>query len=812
MKFDIKTLLPHIIAVLLFITISCVYFMPQFQNKSLRQGDTQQFQGMASEVVKYHKKGDEILWTNSMFGGMPTYQISARQNNNLNKHLAAASRLWIFPRPSGYFIGGMIAFYISFLILGINPWVALLGGLSFAFTTNNLVLFEAGHNSKVAVLMTSILVIAGVVKLFRKKYILGAIAFTAGLAISVFGNHYQMTYYLAIALGIYFLIASIDLILKKDFKALGIIVGLLLLGTLLTVGSSASKLWTTYEYASETMRGKPILKKTKTTVDPNNSSESEGLAWNYAMNWSNGFNDLMAMYIPGVTGGGSSEPIAKDSEVNKVMRKRNLRPLEAAPLYWGKLPFTSGPQYIGAISFFLFFLSLFVIKPHMRIWAILALIVTALISMGSQAEWLNRFLYNNLPMFNKFRSPSSATSITALIVPFIAFIGLAKIISKEYVEEHRAKLKRAVIIVTATLSAICLFYVILGPMFYDFESSSDQRYAQQLPELVNAFISERVSLMRGDALRSLLLTVLAGGTIYLFLIKKIKTPIVIVALSILMLFDLLGVGKRYINYDSFERTAKIKNSLKERPVDTQILQDKTLHYRVHDVTSPSGPYNNTTASLFHKTVGGYHAAKLQRIQDIIDMYLAKGEQKVFDMLNTKYFITGQPGQEKAQQNPNAYGNAWFVNSIAEVKTNREEIEAIKPTDVKNTAIVHQSEKSKLTLSNYGKGTIELSDYHPDRMVYKSNNSTNGLAVFSEVFYGPDKGWKAYIDGQETPIIRTNYLLRGLEIPAGQHEVVFEFKPKSYYTGELISLICSLIIVLGVLYGLYVGLFKKKEDA
>ena len=802
MKFDFTKLLPHIVAVIAFILISSLYFLPQFSGKTIPQSDIQQFKGMSSEVAEYQKKGETILWTNSMFGGMPTFQITAPAQKNVSKWYEKSLGIF-FQRPTGYFIAGMLAFYLALILCGVNSWIALIGSIVFAFSTNNMVLYEAGHTSKIRVLMVSILVLAGVIQVFRKKYVVGSLMFLVGMAISLYANHFQMTYYLGIILGIYVVIKGIELVKKGELAHFGKSIALLTAMGIIAIGSSASKIWTTYEYQKSTMRGKPILEQSS---DPNSSSAVEGLAWNYAMNWSNGLIDVVAMYIPGVAGGGSSEKISKSADSFRYFNRPGSKS-KFAPLYWGKLPFTSGPQYLGAITMLLFFISLFVVKPTLRYWGIVAFLLTIVMSMGNNIEWFNKMLFDNVPLLNKFRSPSSITSITGILVAFIAFMGMNRLLEADYVEKNTKYLKSVVIGVGAVLSLICLNYAFIGPSFFDFSAASDARYAQN-PGVVDALVNDRASLMRSDALRTLMFTLLTAGSLYLVLIGKLKKVAAVAIIGVLLLVDLWGVDMRYLDHNSFEKNRRIESSLAPRAVDLQLDKDTDPHFRVHDITSPGeGPYNSTKTSLHNKSLGGYHAAKLQRYNDVIYEYLIRGEPNSLNMLNTKYLIKGTPGAEEVQRNPAAFGNAWFVSNILTANSAKEEFENIKSTDLKSTAII--SSEFNLNSASYSNaGTITLTSYHPDKMVYESNNSGAGLAVFSEVWYD-GQGWKAYIDGKEANLIRANYLLRAVEIPAGKHTIEMVFKPRAYYTGEIISLICSILIVLLTIGGLYLT-FRPSE--
>ncbi len=580
MKFDFKKIIPHAVALFAFALLAAVYFLPQFSGKKVLQSDIQQFKGMASEVIEYQDKGETILWTNSMFSGMPTYQISAPPKKNISRVFEKSMGLF-FKRPAAYFIVGMVAFYIALLLCNVNSWIALIGSLVFAFGTNNMVLFEAGHSSKLRVLMVSILVVAGIIQIMRKNYIAGSVAYGIGMAVSLFGNHFQMTYYLGIVMGIYVLIKAIELLKKGEVKHLLTSIGILAFMTVVALGTSASKIWTTYEYQKTTMRGKPILEKTA-TVDPNSSSATEGLAWNYATQWSNSYIDLMAMYIPGIAGGGSSEKISKKSAINKFLKRARANTTKYGPLYHGQFIFTSGPQYIGAITILLFFISLFIVKPDMRYWGIAGFLVTIMMSMGNNIEGINHFLFDNLPLLNKFRSPSSMTSVTAILVAFIAFIGLNRLFSEGYIEKRKAYLTKVILGVTGFLSLICLYYALIGPSVFDFEGLNDGQYAVN-PQFLDAILKDRASLMRSDSFRTLFFTLLVGGALWAVVAGKIKKIIAIGVIGLLLLIDLWGVDKRYFDHDTFQTSRRVENTLNPRPVDLQIDKDNDLLLRSCEV-------------------------------------------------------------------------------------------------------------------------------------------------------------------------------------------------------------------------------------
>lgn len=794
----LKSAIPHIIAVLSFVVVSVMYFYPQLEGKGIRSNDTMLYRGMANESVEYKKEtGETALWTNSMFGGMPTYQISAPTPNNVFKKIQRVLFMG-FSRPIGYFIFGSISFYLMLLLLRINPWLSIPMSIGFSFMTNHVVLFEAGHMTKIVAIMSSPLIVGGLYTMFRNRIVIGGLAFTLGLGLNIGANHIQMTYYLAILLAIYFAFEAVQLVREGNAKLLGKIIAAAALGCAIALGASASKMLPTLEYSEDTMRGAPILKQTGT---PSTSSETEGLEFGYAMTWSNGFLDLFSSFIPGVAGGGSGEKISSDSAFAKAVRKMGSR-TDVGPLYWGSLPGTSGPVYFGMIFFFLMVFGFFAMKGPIKWWMFIAVMLTLLLSMGKNLEGFNKFIFDYLPLYNKFRTPNSVLSVTAVLMPILGALTLQSLFN----DENKNKYVMPLLTASGVMGVICLFFAFIGPGFFDFVGGADGNYASS--GLDKALVEDRKSLMRMDSLRSLLLMALTAGGIYLFIKDKLSKTILIGVIAVLILFDQIGIARRYLDSKSFLQNSRISAEFSPRPVDSQLLSDPDPHYRVFDQSIDA--FNNSSSSYFHKTIGGAHAAKLQRIQDLIERHISQGNMKVFNMLNTKYFISpGEENKAEAATNPGALGNAWFVNSIKMVQNANEEIDALNSFEPGNEAIVHNEYSAYVNGLNPSKnGDIKLEQYSPNELSYNSNTSSEQLAVFSEMWYGPDKGWQAYIDGEPVEHIRVNYALRALRIPAGNHRVNFIFDPGVYKTGKLISLISSIIFLLAVIAA--IGLWYKNR--
>ncbi len=793
--------LPHLAAAGIFLLVSILYFLPQIQGKVVPAGDIVQFQGMSKEIRDFRENtGERTLWTNSIFGGMPTYQIDSAQPSNMMHYVEKASNLFI-PRPIGYFFAMALMFYLFMVYMKVNPWISIIGALAFSFSAGNMTLFEAGHMTKLRVLASFGLIAMGMVMAFRKEYLKGGIIYALGLGLSLYANHIQMTYYFFLGLGIYVLIEIINQLKDGNGANLGKALLVLLIGTGVGVGSSASKLWTTYEYAKDTMRGDPILASSGAAAT--SSSQTKGLEWEYAMQWSNGWIDLASSIIPGAAGGGSQEKVGTSSALYKDLKAKgaNVGKDFKAPLYWGGLPFTSGPYYFGAIFCFLFVLGLMNVNGSIKWWLASVVILMLFASMGKNFSALNKLLFDFFPMFNKFRTPNSVLVVAGFFVPILGMLSLSNILKGK----DKGTLIKQTFIAAGITGGICLLFGLLGSSMFDMSSPGDSRL-EQAGYSLSALAKDRASLLRGDSFRSLILIALSAGLIWAYLTGKVKDVVLIAGIGVLAVGDVVTVAKRYVDSGDFVNKSKYENNFVARAVDKQILQDKDPHYRVYDMSINT--FNSATSSYFHKTIGGYNAAKLQRFQDLIDYQIGKGNQAVLAMLNTKYIISQD---QKAQQFP-AAGNAWTVNSLKMVNTPNEEIEALTGLEPKQTAIVHNEYASYVSgLQPTGAGSVSLTEYKPNHLTYAANTSAEELAVFSEVWYGPDKGWNAYIDGQAVEHIRVNYILRALKIPAGQHKIEFKFEPASYYRGELITLILSILLVLGLGFVLYTIFTGKGEE-
>ncbi|MBK8956034.1 MAG: YfhO family protein [Saprospiraceae bacterium] len=816
----LKKFLPHCISIGLFILIISYFFLPHWQGKVFQQGDVTSWQGSAAEILDHNKKhpDDPALWTGSMFSGMPSYQIATPTHYNLLNYVQTILTLGFLTGPIAIFFLCAISFYIFYLVLGLSVPLAFTGSLATFLITGNFIVWEAGHLPKLVVLAMAGFIMAGIIVSYRGKYLRGGALFALGMGINILNNHVQMSYYL--------FLLTLPLIISyayfhfRDGNFKNFLIPSAMMSGLLVLAflSSASSILPTYEYAKETMRGGHILAE---RADNNQADVNKaGLQWDYAMNWSNGTQDILACLIPGAAGGGTSEPAGSNSATAKELRKKGYQAPKRfqAPLYWGSLPFTSGPFYFGAIVCFLFVLGLFILKGPLKWWIASAVTFGLLLSMGKNFEILNKLMFDFVPLYSKFRAPSSVLSVVSYFVPVLSMLALYEWNKKELAAD---RLQKSLYYSAGITGGLCLLLALMGGSLFSFEHPSDPNYVNQGLSLP-ALIEDRKNLLQSDSFRSFLFILLGASALWLHLKNKLNSKFLAVAIAVLICFDFGTVATRYVHKDDFVSKSKKDATQKPRAVDQQILNDKSYH-RVLDLTVNT--FNSSIPSFHHKHVGGYHPAKLQRYQDMIDHHLDREIQqlssqlqtaqsdsavmqilqglKVMNMLNTKYFILGQPGKEVSLPNASANGPVWFVEDINYVKTPDEEIESIRNIDPKRTAIVHEEFKDQLKMITADPtATIQCTAYSPNKLTYKSSTSTNQLAVFSEVWYGPDLGWKMYIDGKETDLIRANYILRAAVIPSGSHEIVMEFKPRSFMLGKTLSMLCSLLIILFIGFVLY----------
>lgn len=817
---------PHVLILGIFLVVFAAYFHPQLNGKVVAQRDIQQGMGMTKEVNDYHKKtGDYTLWTNAMFGGMPTYQISSPQNSNLIRRFIEPTMQLFIKAPISWFFVAAVSFYILLLVLGTNRWVAAIGGLAFAFSTNHVILFAEGHTSKFRAISYLPLVLAGVYVLLKKQqYLKGAALFLIGMSLNIAANHYQMTYYFIIGMALFMLVYLYFAIREGQLAGYLKAVGIMLVCGVLAVGPSFSKLYTTYEYSKDTMRGVSDLKKERLANTPAKEEvQDEGLNWDYAMMWSNAPIDILSTYIPGVAGGSMAEEVGPNYEIARYFG--NGQKSVQAPLYWGGADSMIGPVYFGAIVAFLLILGLFVLPNNgWKLGVLAAMIIIMMLSLGRYFEVFNRFFFDHFPKYTIFRAHNSAMGVVAVFFPILAMLGLSAFLNSDASEKEK---KKILIRATGILGGLTLLIIVLGGSLFSFSHFKDEVMLMQyfnndqarFDDFMAALQDSRAQYMRNSALRSLIFIVLAAGVLWIFVTSKVKKSYVIIGLGALILIDLVSTDIKYLNEDNFVSARKYERPFTKRPVDQQIEQlepNGRGYYRVLDLSINTFSSSNT--SYFHNTIGGYSAVKMARIQDVIDTFFASKRgisYDVLDMMNTKYIIDGE---RKLHRNPGALGNAWFVDSFTHVPTATEELHGLDLGFHPNTtAVIHddfneytKGLKSHPTDPN-AKRSITMTQYEPNRLVYQTDCANDEFAVFSEIWYGPNKGWVAYVDGEPVEHIRANYLLRAMKIPAGKHEIIFEFKPHTFEVGERVSMASSVIIILLVLGWLFMGVKDIFKD-
>jgi hypothetical protein len=807
---NFKSLLPHLIAVIAFIVVTLAYLHPLLEGKVVYQGDITNYTGMSKEIKDFREKtGEEPLWTNSMFGGMPAYQISVLYPNNLVKYVDTALQLGL-PRPANYLFILMLGFYFLLIMLKVDYRLSIAGAFAFALASYSVIIIEAGHNSKLHAMAYMAPVIGSILLAYRGKLLLGAALTALFLAIQISTNHLQITYYLLLTILILGLVKLIYAVIEKTIPQFMKATGLLVTAAVIAVLPNITNLWATYEYGQYTMRGKSDLSSEL-------AAGKEGLSQKYATDWSYGIGETMTLLIPNFKGGGSNGELGTRSETykalidNKISKGQATGIIKNLPLYWGDQPFTSGPVYLGAIICFLFVLGLFTIKGNDKWWLLGAAILSIVLSWGRNFPPVTNFFFEYFPGYNKFRAVSMTLVIAQFVFPVMALLALKNIFSGEI---HAAELKKKLIYSLSIVGGITLLFVLMPGMFFDFVSASDERYAASgFPEwLVDAIREDRKSLLSSDALRSLVFILLSGGVIWLFMMDKLKKEIAMPLFIILVLADMLPVDYRYLNKSNFVNKNKAEKPFTPTQADKYILEDKALDFRVFNLSANT--FNDASTSYFHKSIGGYHGAKLKRYQELIDQHVSKNNMRVLNMLNTKYVIVpGEEGQPaRPQQNPGALGNAWFVEEyklVANADSENSEITALNTFEPQRSAIVDrlfESELKDFTPQKDSAAQIKMTDYKPNHLSYASKASSEQLAVFSEIYY--DKGWNAYIDGKLTPYFRANFVLRAMRIPAGEHKVEFKFEPATYYTGEKIALAGSILLFL------FVGaaIFFSRKDA
>ena len=796
---------PHALVLLGFVLISLIYFYPVLQGKQIFQSDIAQYTGMAKEQNDFRKSEKiEPYWTNSAFGGMPTYQLGAKYPHDYVGMIDDALRF--LPRPADYLFLYFLGFYGLLLVLKTDPLKAFFGALAFGFSTYLIIILGVGHNAKAHAIAYMPLVIAGFVLVFQKKYIWGGLLTMFATALEINANHFQMTYYLLIFLLVlsgYFIYQAVK---EKEYKALLTSFGVLAIAGIFALGANATNLLATAEYANFSTRGKSEL---SINVDGTKSVGNSALSRDYITEYSYGIAESFNLIAPRLFGGSNNEALGTDSKMYEFMKQQGVPEAQAIdfvsgmPTYWGDQPIVAAPAYIGIVVFFLGILALFADKRKIKYVFLSGAIVALVLSWGKNFPALTDFFIDNVPMYNKFRAVSSIQVILELCFPVLAIMGLQSFFDLEKEARFKALWQSAAV----GFGIIAVLFLMKGS--FSFSGENDAYYKENYgPEFVDALISDRMTLYSADLLRSGFFILLAAGVLWLFIKGKFAQNTAIILVGLLMVFDLFFVDKKYVSEKDFVSRSEVEVPFQETSADVQILQD-TTHYRVFEV---QGNMSSARASYFHKSIGGYSAVKPRRMQQLFDYQIAKNNIEILNMLNVKYIIqTDSTGAAFPVQNPNANGNAWFVKNVILVNKPDDVMKTLDKLDTKNVAVfnVHdygsKFKNARLKEKWDNSGTIKLDVYKPNYLKYTSENKGKGLAVFSEIYY--EKGWNAYVDGKLTEHFPVDYVLRAIRIPAGKHTIEFKFEPQVIQTGSTITLISSVGMLLLLIVGVY---FEKRK--
>lgn len=806
-----KNLLKHIGVFAFFVVITVLYFSPKLDGKVIQQGDIQKWEGMSHELVEYYQKeGGSSAWTGSMFSGMPSYTVSIQ--TSIPNSITWPEKIFsIFgDYDCGPIILSLFAMYILLIVMGVPIPLAILGAVGFAFSSYSLIIIQAGHVTKVWAMAYMPLVLTGMVLLFKKKWFAGFFVLATSLSLEIYHNHFQITYYLVFLCLAIFLGYLVNAIIQKEHSDIIKTVGFTLASVAVAIAINSSRLYSNWEMSKTSIRGKSEL---SSNVDKK-TDKSSGLDYDYAFAWSYGVSETMTILIPNFNGGASVEELSKESNIAKAMKKEKIpvpKKLQSYT-YWGDQPFTSGPVYFGAIICFLFVLSLFVVKNKYKWWIVGVTAFCIILSWGKNFPGINDFLFHYMPMYNKFRTPSMALVIPQLTFPLLGCMALYTIWKGN---EDKAFLMKSLFIAGGITGGLCLIFAIMPSLFLNFVSPNDATCG--FPDwYMDALLLDRKAILTSDALRSFVFILLASLAIFFMITKKGDNKVALIVtscLALLILGDLWSVDKRYLNDSHFVRE-KRKNSFAMTAADKAILKDKDLSYRVLTLNNP---FNDTNVSYYHKSIGGYNAAKLRRYQELIDMYISPEMQQVvgslrnaksvydvdnafentpvLNMLNMRYLIFNETVDPI--QNTKSFGNAWFVDEVKMVNNADEEMTSLGKINPRKTALVDVRFKDLVSNVNPIKdsaASVELISYKPDELKYKTSSSQDGVMLFSEVYYQP--GWKAYIDGKETDHFRANWILRGMNVPAGVHEIRFEFYPNTFWNLRWTGFWVALILLLG----------------
>ena len=804
----LERIYPHAIAVLGFILISLIYFYPVLQGKKIAQSDIAQYTGMAKEQIDFRaSENSEPYWTNSAFGGMPTYQLGANYPHEYINKLDSALR--ILPRPADYLLLYFLGFYVLLLVLKADPLKAFFGALAFGFSTYLIIILGVGHNSKAHAIAYMPLVVAGVLLVFQRRFLVGGLLTMFAAALELNANHPQMTYYLLFLILIITFYYSYKYIKDKEYKSLFTAFGIFVIAGILAIGANATSLLATAEYAKYSTRGKSEL---TFSPDGSKSTSDNAMSHDYITEYSYGIAESFNLISPRIFGGSNGENIGTNTNMYEFLIGKSVPEEQAKefvssmPAYWGDQPIVAAPAYIGAVVFFLCLVALFLDKRKIKYVFVAGTVVSLILSWGKNFPILTDFFIDTIPMYNKFRAVSSIQVILELCIPVLAIMGL-----QSFFKEEKAQQLKGLYLSGGVFFGIIAFLIAIKSQF-SFSGGSDTYYLENYgSEFINALKEDRKSLYSADLLRSGFLVLLAFGLLWFFVKNKISKSTAVILVGIIMISDLFFIDKNYVNAKSFVSPSEVDVPFQPTASDIEILRD-TSHYRVFEV---DGNMSSARASYFHQSIGGYSAVKPRRMQQLFDYQIAKNNMEVLNMLNTKFIIqTDKEGKEFPTYNPNHNGNAWFVQKVKFVNSPDQEMKALDSIDSKKVVVVNQPEfgpffKGEITSFNVDStATIQLLSYEPNHLKYVSNNSNPGVAVFSEMYYAD--GWNATIDGKSASHFRADYALRAMKIPAGKHSIEFKFEPQVVKTGSTIALISFILMILLLGAAIYLEQKKAKQ--
>ncbi len=846
---NFKSLLPIVTGIVIFIVLTFGYFTPLTKGKAIVQSDMVQNRGMSKEVVDHREKyQEEALWTNSMFGGMPTFQISVTYPSNLITPLRNFFMLG-FPTPANMVFSYMLGFFILLLVLKVDKWLSIVGAIAFGFSAFFFLIIDAGHNTQALAIAYMAPVFAGVVLVCRGRYLLGGALTGIFFALELVCNHPQIAYYLTLGCMIYVLFEWVARVRQKQYMDIVKGFTVFAIAGILAIGCNITNLWNTYDYAKSTIRGPSELKSANVT-----ENGTSGLDKDYVTQWSLGKGETFTLMIPGFKGRSSSVLFKENKSALKEADPQMRDTVANFPQYWGEQPFTDSP-YSGAIVIFLFVLGLFIVEGRMK-WALLTItIFSIMLAWGHNFMWLTSLFLDYFPGYNKFRAVTMILVLAEFAIPLLAILALDKILKTPDIFKNNIQLglkwksvklfekevsfQNIFMLSFGLTGGLCLLLYVMPTAFVDFTWVQDAKYydsfsksngADIAQRLIDSLENVRIAIFKSEAIRSFFFIAVAAILVWLFAKRIIGKGVLIPVLAVLILFDLALVDKTYLNDKNFTGKKEAANPFPMTEADRMVLEDKDPNYRVLDMMDmQNGPFNSARASFYHKSIGGYHAAKLRRYQELIEAHIGNSiqnivttmnssptdsalratfaQQGVLNMLNMRYIIYN--AQAQPIQNRYALGNAWFVNEVKMVKDANEELKAVGEINPAKTIVVDERYKGQLdgfTPKADPSATIQLSEYRPNHLTYQSNAASEQLAVFSEIYY---KDWVVYVDGQKSTYFGGDWVLRAMRVPAGKHTIEFKFEPEKYYTGEKIALACCLLLFGFAGASLFMA-WKKKE--